>query len=76
MSCRAVKNGEVKKKGKSSIEYHDDNGKAVYYCYGYIDYGTEELIETCSKCKKNVIFAQEDLEGLEEGLLEALQSAT
>jgi len=62
MSCQAVKNKEVKKKGKPSIEYHDDNGKPVYYCYGYIDYGTEDLIETCSKCKKNVIHAQKDLD--------------
>lgn len=62
MSCQAVKNGEVKKKGKPSIEYHDDNEKPVYYCYGWFDYGTEDLIETCSKCRKNVIYAQGDLE--------------
>lgn len=62
MSCQAVKNGEVKRKGKPSIEYHDDNGKPVYYCYGYIDYGTEELINTCVSCKRNVIYAQGDLD--------------
>jgi hypothetical protein len=62
MSCQAVKNGEVKIKSKASIEYHDNNGKPVYYCYGYIDNGTEDLIETCSKCEKNVIYAQTDLE--------------
>ncbi|GEM_PF-2000969 len=76
MSCQAVQNGEVKEKGKPSIECYDDNGKPVYYCYGWNDASTEELIETCSNCKRNVIYAQEDLEGLEEGLLEALQSAT
>lgn len=66
MSCQAVKNGEVKRKGKPSIEYHDDNGKPVYYCYGWIDHGTEDLIGTCSKCKKNVIYAQGDLETINE----------
>ena len=64
MSCQAVKNGEVKRKGKASIEYHDDTGKPAYYCYGYIDNGTEDLIETCSKCEKNVIYAQRDLEAI------------
>jgi hypothetical protein len=62
MSCQAVKKGEVKQKGKPSIEYHDTNGKPVYYCHGYIDCGTEELIKTCANCRKNVIYAQEDLE--------------
>jgi len=62
MSCQAVKNGEVKRKGKPSIEYLDDNGKPVYYCYGYIDYGTEELIPTCSNCKRNAKYAQRDLD--------------
>ena len=66
MSCQSVKNGEIKRKGKPTIEYHDDNGKPVYYCHGYIDNGTEELIETCSSCKKNVIYAQRDLEKINE----------
>jgi hypothetical protein len=66
MSCKAVKNGEVKRKGKPSIEYHDDNGKPVYYCYGWIDNDTENLIETCSNCKKNVIYAQRDLVTINE----------
>ncbi|URZ06450.1 hypothetical protein [Clostridium felsineum] len=66
MSCQAVKNGKVKRKGKPSIEWHDDSGKPVYYCYGWADYGTEDLIETCSKCPKNVIYAQRDLEAINE----------
>lgn len=64
MSCQAVKNGEVKRKGKPSIEYHDDNGKPVYYCYGWIDGDTEVLRETCSNCPKNVIYAQRDVEAM------------
>lgn len=70
MSCKAVKKGEVKTKGKPSIEYHDSNGKPVYYCYGWIDYGTEELIKTCLECKKNVIYAQRDLEKLNNSEVE------
>lgn len=62
MSCQAVKNGEVKRKGKPSIEYHDDNRKPVYYCYGYIDCGTEDLIPTCANCRKNTRYAQIDLD--------------
>jgi hypothetical protein len=62
MSCQAVKKGEAKSKGKPSIEYHDDNGKPVYYCYGWVDCSTESLIESCLKCKKNVIYAQRELE--------------
>ncbi|WP_443660418.1 hypothetical protein [Clostridium algidicarnis] len=62
MSCQAVRNGEVKRKGTSSIEYHHDNGKPVYYCYGYIDCGTGDLISTCLNCKKNTRYAQIDLD--------------
>lgn len=66
MSCKAVENGEVKRKGKASIEYHDNNGKPVYYCNGWIDSGTDDLMETCSNCKKNVLYAQRDLEAIND----------
>lgn len=61
MSCQAIKNKEVDKKGEVTIEYYE-KGKPVYYCYGWNDDTTKDLIETCSKCKKNVIYAQIDLE--------------
>ena len=61
MSCKAKINGEVIKKGKASIEFYKD-GKPQYYCYGYVDASTDELIETCKNCKENVTYAQEDLE--------------
>lgn len=61
MNCKAVENGEVKRKGDASIEYYD-NGKPVYYCIGWLDNDTEELRDTCKKCKKNVIYAQDDLD--------------
>lgn len=56
MSCQAVLNGEVKEKGKASIEYYKD-GIPQYFCYGWKDSSTDELLKTCLKCKKNVIYA-------------------
>lgn len=61
MSCKAVQNREVKNKGKSSLEFHI-GGKPQYYCYGYNDARTDELIETCKNCKKNVTYAQYDFD--------------
>lgn len=61
MMCKAKNNGEVKTKGKSSIEFYKD-GKPQYYCYGYNDNNTDELIETCKNCKDNIIYAQDDLD--------------
>lgn len=60
--CRARKTGQVKRRGKASIEWLDDNDKAQYYCFGYIDWSTEELLDVCKECRDNVIFAQEDLD--------------
>lgn len=61
MSCKAKTNGEVSKRGKSSIEGYKD-GIPQYYCYGYNDSSTEELIETCKNCKENVIYAEDDIQ--------------
>ena len=70
MSCKAKKNNIwIKDKGKPSIEFYK-NGKPQYYCYGYIDQKTDELIEECKECSKHVYKAQEDLKKwkrLEEG---------
>ena len=59
--CKAKKTGQVKERGKASIEWHDD-GVPQYYCMGYLDASTEELLPVCSSCKDNVIYAQEDLD--------------
>lgn len=59
MSCKAKLNGEVKEKGKVSMEFYKE-GKPQYYCYGWKDSSTDEFIETCKNCKVNVIYAQED----------------
>lgn len=66
MSCPAKQKGEVNSRGRASIEFHDANGKPVYYCMGYIDKMTDELIETCAECRQNVRYAQEDLERLKK----------
>jgi hypothetical protein len=60
--CKAKKTGEVKERGKASIEWRDDDGKPQYYCYGYINQMTDELLDVCRGCKDNVIYAQEDLD--------------
>lgn len=62
MSCPAKQNGEVPRKGRVSIEFHDKQGKPVYYCMGYVDKMNDELIGTCKACRQNVRYAQEDLE--------------
>lgn len=59
--CKAKKNGEVKRRGKPTIEFYKDE-KPQYYCYGYIDATTDELIEDCKRCRDFVDRAQEDLE--------------
>ena len=61
MGCLAKKRPDIKDKGKSSIEFYKD-GKPQYYCYGYIDQRTDELIEECKQCKRQVYKAQEDLD--------------
>ena len=60
--CKAKKIGRVKKRGKASIEWRDEDGAPHYYCYGYVDRNTDELLDVCIECRDNVIFAQEDLE--------------
>jgi len=59
--CKAKKTGQVKIRGKASIEWHDEDGTPHYYCYGYVDESTEELLPVCKGCRDNVNFAQEDL---------------
>lgn len=62
MSCKAKANNIwVKDRGKPSIEFYKD-GKPQYYCYGYIDQRTDELLKECKECPEHVYKAQEDLE--------------
>jgi hypothetical protein len=59
--CRAKKIGKVAERGKASVEWYKDK-KPQYYCYGYKDLRTDELLEVCRDCKDNVVYAQEDLD--------------
>ena len=61
MECGAVKHGIVNRKGKSSLEFFY-GGKPYYYCFGYVDSMTDELLDVCSMCKSNVIHAQRDFD--------------
>ncbi len=61
IKCKAKIKGEVKERGKSTVEWYKE-GKPVRYCYGYKDYLIGELLKTCKNCKDCVIYAQEDLE--------------
>lgn len=61
MSCPAKDKGEVPRRGQASAEFYE-NGKPRYFCRGYIDKMTDELIDTCRSCRQNVIYAQEELE--------------
>lgn len=72
MACKAKENGKVAYRGKPSIEWYKD-GKPQYYCYGYIDKRTDELLPECRGCRSHVYKAQDDLDswnhrtGEEEG---------
>ena len=65
MICQAKKNGEVKRRGRPTIEGYN-NGKPIYFCYGYKDTQTEEMISTCRNCKDCVIFADEAIKEIVE----------
>jgi len=64
--CRAKETRQVKERGKASIEWRDEDGTPHYYCHGYVDNSTEELLPVCKECRDNVIYAQEDLKKLLE----------
>lgn len=57
--CKAVKTHEVPRRGNPSIEWYKD-GKPQYYCYGWENRMTDELLDVCQNCKNNVIYAQDD----------------
>ena len=56
--CPAKDNGEVRYKARSTVELII-NGNPVFFCQGYIDRMTDELLETCRNCKRNTINADE-----------------
>lgn len=60
-ACEAKKQGIVKRRGKPSVEWHKD-GVPQYYCYGYIDKMTDELLKVCRNCIDHVDHAQKDMD--------------
>ena len=64
--CQAKKTGQVKYRGKPTIEWYKD-GKPQYYCYGYRDAMTEEPLEVCKNCADFVDRAEEDLQRFKAG---------
>lgn len=65
ISCPAVKRRQAKRRGKASIEFYDNDGDPQYYCMGWIDMATDELLETCRNCPDHVENAQKDLEEIQ-----------
>lgn len=68
--CAAIATGVATRKGKASLEFFY-RGKPHYYCYGYIDRMTDELLPCCHICKANVRFAQDDMDKLTGGVNDA-----
>ena len=61
MACKAKESGKVSRRGEPSIEWNKD-GKPQYYCYGYIDKMTDELLTECKECRSHVDKAQDALD--------------
>ena len=61
MACRAKENDKVLRRGEPSIEWYKD-GKPQYYCYGYIEKMSDELLPECKECRSHVSKAQDDLD--------------
>ena len=66
MSCKAKSRPDIKERGKTSIEFVF-NSIPRYFCYGYIDTKTDELIDECRECPENVKRADEVLQKLKRG---------
>lgn len=66
MSCKAKLRPDINERGKPSVEFVFE-GKPRYFCYGYIDQSTEELIEECRECPENVYRADEVMRDLKAG---------
>lgn len=61
MACRAKESGKVIRRGKPSIEWHKD-GKPQYYCCGYVNTMTDDVLPECKECRNYVDKAQDDLD--------------
>ena len=64
--CEAKERGKVSRRGGPSIEWYKD-GKPQYYCCGYIDKMTDELLPECKECGCHASKAQDDLDKFSMG---------
>lgn len=60
--CELVKCHAVKRRGRASIEFYDDDGDPQYYCMGWMDMASKEIFETCRNCPDFVDRANEEIE--------------
>ena len=65
--CQLVRTGQARCKGKASIEWYTEDSRPMYYCLGYTDKMTDELLPECNRCSKHVYKAQRDLEAYLKG---------
>ena len=61
MACKAKERGKVDRRGEPSIEWYKDD-KPQYYCYGYTDPMTDDVLQECKECRSHVSKAQYDLD--------------
>lgn len=61
MACKAKSSGKVAIRGRPSVEWYKD-GKPQYYCYGYIELETDDVLPECKECRSHVDKAQGDLD--------------
>ena len=66
MSCKAKLRPDIKERGKASVEFTLENIPR-YFCYGYIDQRTDELIGECKNCPEHVSKADEVMKKLKRG---------
>lgn len=66
MGCRAKLRPDIKERGRSSIEFVFEDIPR-YFCYGYIDKRTDELIDECRECPEHVNKADEVMKKLKKG---------
>ena len=57
--CELVRRGKVKHRGIPSKEWFK-HGKPMFYCFGYKDNMTDELLPECARCRKHVSRADDD----------------
>ena len=61
--CELVRSGQVKRKGRASIEFYLA-GKPQYFCMGYMNPYYDDVCEECLRCPMHVRKANDELQRL------------